>query len=344
MSIDVHAHYIPAGVMDRVKAEGSGFGVELAEWGPEGPQLRLGEGSAAGRPIIKELMELEEREKRFKEQDLQHQVLSTWLDIVGYNLTVEHGCRWSRVLNRSMAEALKQRSRDGRFTGIATVPLQSGERAAEELEFATKECGFAGVTIGTHVNGRNLDDPSLHPFWRAAERLKTPIIIHPFFPLGVQRLGSYFFTHIIGLPAETTLAAASLYCGGVVDRFPDLKVILCHGGGFLPYQIGRLGRGREIRDDIKRATRRMARDALSWFYYDTILFEPKILEFLISEAGADHVLLGSDCPFGIGDPHPTRIVQAAHISPAEREQILSQNALRLFQLESGASRGPKSNP
>jgi aminocarboxymuconate-semialdehyde decarboxylase len=334
MSIDVHAHYIPSSVMNRVKEEGSDFGVELAASMPEGPQLKLGAGSAPGRPIIKELMELDQREKGFKQQDLRHQVLSTWLDIVGYNLTVEQGCRWSRLLNRAMADELKQRRREGRFTGIATVPLQSGEKAAEELEFAVQECGFLGVTIGTHVNGKNLDDPSLRPFWRAAEKLKTPIIIHPFFPLGVQRLGSYFFTHIVGLPAETTLAAASLYCGGVVDQFPDLKVILCHGGGFFPYQVGRLDRGREIRDDIKKTARKMARDALSWFYYDTILFEPKILEFLISEAGADHVLLGSDCPFGIGDPHPTRIVQEAHISPAEREQILSENAIRLFRLKS----------
>lgn len=333
MAIDIHAHYIPSSVMDRVKEEGTGFGVELATWGPEGPQLRLGEGSAPGRPIVKELLDLDERGKRFKEQNLRHQILSTWLDTVGYNLTVEQGCRWSRLLNRAMADELKQQSHVGRFTGIATVPLQSGEKAAEELEFAIQECGLVGVTIGTHVNGKNLDDPSLRPFWRAAEKLKRPIIIHPFFPLGVQRLGSYFFTHIVGLPAETTLAAASLYCGGVIDQFPDLKIILCHGGGFLPYQFGRLERGREIRDDIKKATRRMARDALSWFYYDTILFDPRVLEFLIAEAGADHVLMGSDCPFGIGDPQPARIVQEARISPAERDQILSQNAVRLFEIE-----------
>ncbi len=332
MAIDVHAHYIPPRVIDRVKEEGAGFGVELAASAAEGPQLKLGEGSTAGRPIIKELMDLEEREKRFSEQNLQHQILSTWLDTVGYNLTVEQGCRWSRLLNRSMADDLKEQRQSKHFSGIATVPLQSGDRAAEELEFAVRECGMGGVTIGTHVNGKNLDDPALRPFWRAAEKLGKPIIIHPFFPFGAQRLGSYFFTHIIGLPAETTLAAASLYCGGVVDQFPDLKIVLCHGGGFLPYQFGRLGRGREIRDDIKKATRKMARDAVSWFYYDTIVFDPEVLEFLVAEAGADHVLLGSDCPFGIGDPQPARIIQEARISPAEREQILSENAMRLFEI------------
>jgi aminocarboxymuconate-semialdehyde decarboxylase len=332
MAIDVHAHYVPRRVVDRLEREGSSSGVELASRGPEGPQLRLGREAAPSRPLIPELLELDGREARFAAQKIEQQLLSTWLDIVGYHLPAEEGSRWSRLLNRAMAEALAEGERRRRFGGIATVPLQAPERAAEELELAVTECGLKGVTIGTHVNGRNLDDPSLRPFWRAAERLKTPIVVHPFFPLGAERLGSYFFTHIVGLPAETTLAAASLYCGGVLDAFPDLRVILCHGGGFFPYQFGRLGRGREIRDDIRSATRKLAREALGWFYYDTVLFEPAVLEFLVAEAGSDHVLLGSDCPFGIGDPDPVRIVAAARISEHDRERILSANAERLFGL------------
>jgi aminocarboxymuconate-semialdehyde decarboxylase len=336
VAIDVHAHHIPSVVIQRIKEEGPACGVQVAATGAEGPQLRFGQEAAPGRPIIKELLDLEYKKKLLQEQNLRHQVLSTWLDTTGYSLPAEQGCRWSRLLNDSMARELEQ-SAEGKFTGIATVPLQSGEKAAEELERAVSEHKMAGVTIGTHVNGKNLDDPALHPFWQTAERLKTPIIIHPFFPLGIQRLGSYFMTHIVGLTAETTLAAMSLYCGGVIDRFPDLKIILCHGGGFFPYQVGRLDRARETRDDIKKATRAPARDLLRWFYYDTILFDPKILEFLVSEAGADHVLLGSDCPFGIGDPQPARIVEEARLSPTEKERILTGNALRLFHIKPEAA-------
>lgn len=334
MAIDVHAHYVPRAVMEEVEKHGSSLGAQLAARAPEGPQLRLG-GGAPSRPLIPELLELDSRGARFAERKIERQLLSTWLDIVGYNLSAEEGSRWSRLLNRAMAEALAEGVRKRRFGGVATVPLQAAERAAEELELAVAECGLKGVTIGTHVNGKNLDDPALRPFWRAAERLGAPIIVHPFFPLGSERLGSYFLTHIVGLPAETTLAAASLYCGGVLDSFPDLQVILCHGGGFFPYQFGRLGRGREIRDDIRSATRKLTREALRWFYYDTILFEPSVLEFLVSEAGAEHVLLGSDCPFGIGDPDPTRVVFEARISEAERERILQRNAERLFGIGSG---------
>ena len=337
MAIDIHAHYIPPSVVERVKREGRAFGVEIAEWVSDGPVLRFGKGLQPIRPIVNEMRDLADREKRLKESEVDQQILSTWLDIVGYILPVEEGCKWSRLLNRCIAEELKFESRAGTFKATATVPLQDGGRAAEELEFAVKECGLNGVIIGSHVNGKNLDDPALQPFWKMAERLRTPIIIHPHNPLGIERLGSYFLTHLVGLPADTTVAAASLYCGGVIDRFPDLRVILCHGGGFLPYQMGRLNRGREIREDIQKSTRRIGREALSWFYYDTIVFDPRVLEFLVSEAGADHVLLGSDCPFGIGDPHPIRVVEQARLSPEERECILVHNAVRLFGLGSDAA-------
>ncbi|MBI4483050.1 MAG: amidohydrolase [Acidobacteria bacterium] len=232
MKIDVHAHFVPPSVLEQVKQEGPAYGVEIAQWTDEGPQLRLGKMQT--RPFVHELHDLAGRQKQLQESEVDQQILSTWLDIVGYMLPAEEGRRWSRMLNRCMSEERRRQGPRRSFHGSATVPLQSGERAAEEIEFAVRECGLQGVIIGTHVNGKNLDDPSLRPFWRAAEKLETPIIIHPFFPLGVERLGAYLFTHIVGLPTETTLAAASLYCGGVVDAFPDLKVVLCHGGGFLP--------------------------------------------------------------------------------------------------------------
>ena len=187
-----------------------------------------------------------------------------------------------------------------------------------------------GAMIGPSIGSANLDDPGLDPFWKAAERMQVPLIIHPLNPLGIERLGKYFLTHIVGLLADTTVGVASMYFSGVLDRFPDLKIILCHGGGFLPYQFGRMNRGREIQPDIQKTTALMGRDVLRWFYYDTIVFEPDVLEFLIAEAGADHVLLGSDCPFGIGDPRPLDIIEKIRIDPADKASILGGNAERLF--------------
>lgn len=333
MNIDVHAHHIPPSILERLRKDGAPYGVEVAADTPEGPRLRFGKGLEPIRPILSELQDLSDRKSRLQRSKVDQQLLSTWLDIVGYNLPVEKGCKWSRMLNESMAEDLRHNSSGKTFKGIASVPLQDGNKAAEELEFAVKECGLSGVTIGTHVNGKNLYEPHLEPFWQAAERLRAPIIIHPFFVLAPERFGKYFLTHLVALPAETTLAAASLYFSGVIDRHPELKIVLCHGGGYLPYQAGRLNRGREVREDIQKETKLMARDVVKWFYYDTILFEPEILEFLVSEAGPDHVLLGSDCPFGIGDAKPTEVVEKANISGEARSQILSGNAKKLFNLE-----------
>lgn len=335
MHIDIHAHYIPFTVVERIQKDGAIYGVEIAEWGSDGPRLRFGKASLPIRPIVRELRDLSDRESRLRESEIDRQILSTWLDIVGYNLPVEEACKWSRMLNQCMGEELRRQGTGKNFTGTATVPLQDGARAAEEIHFAVRECGLNGVIIGSNVNGQNLDEPSLNPFWRAVERLRTPIIIHPFNVLGVERLGKYFLTHLVGLPADTTVAAAAMYFGGVLDRFPDLRVVLCHGGGFLPYQVGRLNRGREVREDIRQSTRLLARDAVAWFYYDSLVFDPEVLDFLVSEAGPGHVLLGSDCPFGIGDPHPARVIEQAHLNPDVKDQILSGNAVRLFGMSTG---------
>ena len=328
MNIDCHAHYVPPAVLERLRKDGPSFGVEVGEDTPQGPRLRLGQGRPLARPILAPATDLPKRRETLRESRVDRQVLSAWMDIVGYSLPVDEAVRWSRMLNESMGEALA--SDDGLFRGTATVPLQDGSRAAEELEFAVTECGLIGAMIGSNIDGANLDDPSLDPFWKAAERLGVPLIIHPLNPLGIERLGSYFLTHIVGLLADTTVGVACLYFGGVLDRFPDLKIILCHGGGFLPYQFGRMTRGREIQPEIRKATALMGRDVLRWFYYDTIVFEPDVLEFLVAEAGADHVLLGSDCPFGIGDPNPTEIVEKLRLDRADRDRILGGNAERLF--------------
>ena len=328
MNIDCHAHYVPPAVLERLRKDGPSFGVEVGEDTPQGPRLRLGQGRPLARPILAPATDLPKRRETLRESRVDRQVLSAWMDIVGYSLPVDEAVRWSRMLNESMGEALA--SADGLFRGTATVPLQDGSRAAEELEFAVTECGLIGAMIGSNIDGANLDDPSLDPFWKAAERLEVPLIIHPLNPLGIERLGSYFLTHIVGLLADTTVGVACLYFGGVLDRFPDLKIILCHGGGFLPYQFGRMTRGREIQPEIRKATALMGRDVLRWFYYDTIVFEPDVLEFLVAEAGADHVLLGSDCPFGIGDPNPTEIVEKLRLDRADRDRILGGNAERLF--------------
>jgi aminocarboxymuconate-semialdehyde decarboxylase len=184
--------------------------------------------------------------------------------------------------------------------------------------------------IGTHVRGRNLDDPALEPFWSTAARLGAFIFIHPHGGAGAERLGSYYLKNLVGLPFETTIAGASLVFGGVLERHPDLKICLSHGGGFLPYQAGRFRHGFDVRPEAKVALKGSPEASIARLHYDTILHAKPTLEFLIASAGADHVLLGSDYPFDMGNPDCVARIEALAIPPADRDLILGGYADRLL--------------
>lgn len=192
-----------------------------------------------------------------------------------------------------------------RFRAMATVPLQSPDAAANELEYAVSELGMVGVELATTIAGADLAGADLDLFWSAAARLKALVLLHPVDPLAGIDLTSHFLHNIIGRPAETTIAIARLLLSGVLTRHPDLNICLVHGGGFLPYQIGRMQRGWEIKPAIV-ATELASQplDALRTLYFDTVLDEPMALRYLIDLVGAERVLLGTDFPFEMGDPTP----------------------------------------
>jgi aminocarboxymuconate-semialdehyde decarboxylase len=184
--------------------------------------------------------------------------------------------------------------------------------------------------IGTHVRGRNLDDPALEPFWATAERLGAFIFIHPQGGAGAERLGSYYLKNLVGLPFETTIAGASLVFGGVLERHPGLKICLAHGGGFVPYQAGRFRHGFEVRPEAGVKLKETPEASIARLYYDTITHATPALEFLIATAGASHVLLGSDYPFDMGNLDCVARVEALAIPPADRDLILGGYAERVL--------------
>jgi aminocarboxymuconate-semialdehyde decarboxylase len=186
--------------------------------------------------------------------------------------------------------------------------------------------------IGTHVRGRNLDDPALEPFWATATELGAFIFIHPFGGAGAERLGAYYLKNLVGLPFETTIAGACLVFGGVLERHPDLKICLSHGGGFLPYQAGRFGHGYDVRPEAKVHLEHPPEESIGRLFYDTILHSKPTLEFLVSSAGADRVLLGSDYPFDMGNLDCVARVAALDIPAPQRDLILGGYADRVLQV------------
>jgi aminocarboxymuconate-semialdehyde decarboxylase len=328
MIIDTHAHVVPGSLIETLRAEPRIFpSVRLIA---EGGTVRMAfAGEAPTRPIMPRLSDLEDRKEWLARQKIDYQVVGGWTDVYGYELAGEEGADWARFLNEHL---LKQTAPLAALTPLATVPLQNGALAARVLEEAL-DAGFNGAMIGTQPKGvgGNLDDAELDPFWEVASARRATIFLHPMYICGDDRLAAYDLLNAVGRLTDTTIAMARLLFSGHLTRFPGLTLVVSHGGGALPYALGRLRRNHAIHHNGYA-------DPLDGFrrlYFDTVLFEPQALRFLCDVAGADRVVLGSDHPFPIGDPAPTRVVEETPLTEAERRAILGETAARIFHIDCG---------
>jgi aminocarboxymuconate-semialdehyde decarboxylase len=256
------------------------------------------------------------------------QVLSVCPQTFVYSQPPAVAAVFSRIQNEQIAKLAKARS--DRFLGLATLPMQAPKLAADELRHALRILDLRGAQIGSNIAGRNLDDPELEPVWSTAAELGAFILVHPVNVAGTERMGSYYLNNLIGNPLDTTIAAACLVFGGVLDRHPTLKVCLAHGGGFLPYQAGRLVHGWQVRSEPKKKLKRPPTESLERFYFDSIVHSKDVLEFLVGRAGADRVLLGSDYPFDMGMPDGVRQVRGLSVSAGDQAAILGGRAQALL--------------
>jgi aminocarboxymuconate-semialdehyde decarboxylase len=177
-----------------------------------------------------------------------------------------------------------------------------------------------------------LDDPSLDPFWRACQDEEMLVLVHPVQPAAGERLARYGFVNLIGNPFEVWLAGASILLGGVLERFPALTVCLVHGGGALPYQIGRLERGFAVRPESRAVATVAPRELLGRLYFDTLTYHEEALRYLLALVGPERVLFGSDTPFPIAEPMPVAAVteRIAHLPEPDQALVLGGNAARLL--------------
>jgi aminocarboxymuconate-semialdehyde decarboxylase len=323
MIIDTHAHYLPQPMLEALKTGASGFpSIDMMH---EDDSYKLAfAGGAPTRPIAPKLRDGEARLEWMTGQGVDAQVVGGWLDSFGYEIPDQEGMRWSRFLNEHLLKAT-----DGvdRLAPLCSVPLQNGAMAAEVLQEAMA-AGFHGVMIGTQPKGTsgNLDDPDLDPFWEAASGLAATVYIHPMFGCGDPRLMDYDMINAVGRGMDTTTAVARMLFAGHFTRFSGMNVVLSHGGGALPYIMGRLGRN----VDAHPGQYADPREEIKGCYYDTVLFDPLALAFLCAGVGPEFVMLGSDYPFPIGDPEPCAVVNNADLGDADKQNILGDTAARLF--------------
>ncbi|MGF6767567.1 aminocarboxymuconate-semialdehyde decarboxylase [Paraburkholderia sp. GAS199] len=239
----------------------------------------------------------------------------------------------AREINEGMQELVN--GHPDRFAALGTVPLQDSPLAVDELTHAMSVLGLRGVEIGPNVNGKNLTDPSLglEPFFARANELEAVIFLHPVGYSDGARLTEHYFNNVIGNPLETTVAASHLIFDGVVARYPRIKFLLAHGGGYVAHYWARMDHAWHARPDCRGSIDRPPSEWLRKMYFDSVVFDPVLLGHLISKYGAKHVLLGSDYPYDMGDDDPVGLVAAVeNLSAEERAQILGGTASELFKL------------
>jgi aminocarboxymuconate-semialdehyde decarboxylase len=325
-TIDMHTHVLADATVKLMQKEIPSLGLKMAPYDADNAVCEVA--GVAYRPFPRGGHDIERRFKDMDAAEVDVHLLSaapqTWL----YGQEAAVGVAASAIQNDEIARLVKEHPE--RFSGIATLPMQAPDKAAEELRRAMRKLGLHGAMIGSNIGGKNLDDPSFEPLWTAAEELDAFMMIHPGNVAGADRLRSYYLGNLIGNPLDTTIAGACLIFGGVLERHPKLNFIMSHGGGFIPYQGGRWVHGWEVRPEPKVHVKHSPAPFLDRFLYDTILHAQAPLEFLISSVGANRVFLGSDYPYDMGTGECVRQVRAANISAADRDIILGGHAAKIL--------------
>jgi aminocarboxymuconate-semialdehyde decarboxylase len=240
------------------------------------------------------------------------------------------GIRLARIQNDNLARIVSEHP--DRFVGLGTLPLQDVDASLRELDRIVDGLGFTGIELCTSVNGIDFDDPRFEPLLARIEELDVLVLMHPNGFSHGERLAEYYLINTVGMPLDSTVSLARMIFGGVLERH-DLKICMAHGGGYLPFYPARFDHAYHARDDCREHISRPPSTFLRQLYFDTMVFDPADLASLIARYGADHVLLGSDYPYDMGEDDPIGLVgRVEGLDAVDRERVLGGNAARLLRL------------
>jgi len=326
-AVDIHAHFFPQAYLDVIAEEGPRFGVEYraAEEGFyiktdarfQGPlpyravdlQKRIADMDAQGTAV--QAMSLTGPMAHWGDEEVSHKLARSWND----------------------AASAAHVQYPARLFGLLTLPMLFPDRAIDELNRASQLPGIRGVYMGTNINHRDLDDPLFEPILARIEALDLPIFLHPLQVVGGQRTEPFSLANLLSFPFDTAIAACHLIFGGVLDRHPKLQFTLPHGGGVLLMLMGRIDNGATVRPEIEKLhLPRLPSKYLQRFTFDTVVHSKSVMEFVISEVGAEGIMIGSDYCLDMGYERPVHFLDQLNITSAQRKLILGDNAGRLLKL------------
>jgi aminocarboxymuconate-semialdehyde decarboxylase len=331
--IDTHAHLYPERYLDLIEAQGDKYPVQIAR-NKEGLRVLLFDNREFF-TFFPGFFDVDVRLAEMEAAGIDFQVLSIAPPMVFW-ADPDLGREICQVFNDELAAVV--RAHPDKFVALAAVPLQDPPSAVRELERAVKELGMRGCLMGSNIRGKDLDAPEFGDFFAALSEMDVPAYIHPILPAGRERMREYRLDILLGFPVDTTIAAARIVFSGVLERHPNLRLILSHLGGTLPFLGGRLAGASDTFEGIEKQISGNAADYFRLFYLDTIAYDPEILAFGVRWTGVDKIVFGTDSPFfGAQNLRDCLAVvnDCKELSDADRRSILTDMPKRLFGITIG---------
>ena len=326
MNIDIHNHFYPPEYLKEV--EGSGKNTVLKR--DEQDRLLLVY-SGDYNIVLKSHYDPGERIRMMDKKGLDMQVLT--MTTPGVDIEEpSYGVKLTKIVNDAMADVIDKYP--GRFSALATLPMKNPEAAVKELERSVEELGLPGAMIFTNVVGEPIDSKRFWPIYEKAEQLNAPIMIHPTSPTDIGLMDPYRLVPLIGFPFETTVAISRLVFSGVLEKYPNVKFILSHLGGTIPYLAERIDRGYYAYPECKGVLTKAPSEYFKKTYMDVVSFYPPAIEFAVKFMGVEKLLLGSDYPHQIGDvSRSIDTIKNLNLQDRDREKIMGNNTLKLLKME-----------
>ena len=254
------------------------------------------------------------------------QVLSTIPVLFSYWAKNNEALELCHFINDHLHHVIQENT--GSFLGLGTIPMQNINLAIQEMDRCINELKFPGIQIGSNINGENLSEEKFSSIFKHAEDIDCSIFVHPWEMMGASEMKKYWFPWLVGMPAETSRAICSFIFGGVLEKYPNLKIAFAHGGGSFPFTLGRIDHGYSMRPDLCAIDNSiLPSEYLGTFYVDSLVHDENALQFLINQMGYEKIALGSDYPFPLGEKTPGQLIEGLNVSDQIKQRMLSGTAL-----------------
>ncbi|MCB9056529.1 MAG: amidohydrolase [Chitinophagales bacterium] len=328
MKIDIHTHIMPEKMPNWTEKFGYGEFIHLEHRNCEACMMKA---DKLFRIVEDNCYQPESRITEMDDTGVTIQVLSTIPVLFNYWAKPADGLETSRFFNDHIAETVSKNPE--RFIGIGTVPMQDVDLAVKEMERCVTELKMPGLEIGSNINGKNLSEKEFFPLYEEAEKLGCALFIHPWEMMGETQMEKYWLPWLVGMPAETSRAICSMIFGGVLEKFPNLRIAFAHGGGAFPYTLGRIEHGYKVRPDLTAVDNPInPKNYIGKFWVDSLVHDKASFRYLLDMFGENKICMGSDYPFPLGEHKPGKMIEKMDLGKKLTQKLMYKNAEKWLDL------------